>query len=311
MSLSSQVRNTILKALEKWDSMTPEHETQVIAEINRRIRQRDIVNRLKAEAVGGETAWHLISDQELNHRDSMAQERGAAFSARIAQSSFTIWYAHKLLWDALDRVAGTCFFCDLLPAEWQTEILRTIMRGANDLPANKALVQLADQLDELVKDYGPFLDKHAPGLVDHATINKHRLMAGAVREAILALLRENDPDDGKLLRQAIASHSPNSDQQNREWKKRLGDLHANLGPPTQAITDEARKLLKAALDEFHIEKGRRGYREKVRSGAMKLLVRQQNVKDANDLFGFEHQVCDYLADIDDTRISQLLGEGDV
>lgn len=256
----------------------------------------------------GERSWHLISGRELDQREADALARGVQFGSQVTSAADTVYHAHVMLWQTLTNIAGVCYECALLPATQRAITLRARLAGHGDIqPSHEYLLTLAGQLDRAVKDYGPFLDSAAPGNVDHIGIKKHLAMAGAVRDGILALLREINPDDGTLLQQAIAEHSPLSHAANQQMVDRLRGLNPKLGPPTQRVTSEAMRLVQSAMEEFHIKKGERGYRANAKSKALSLLFRERNAKDRDELGKPEQEVHDYLADIDDSMISKWVG----
>ena len=234
----------------------------------------------------------LIARREAQFEQA-AFKNGTQFGIK-AQAAYDAIIARQWkLYMSLNNIAQTCHTVDLMSATQRANVLRILFstHPGKDR-ADQALLALSGELDSVVKDYGPFVHKLAPGAIDHEKISYLLRFAGDVCDGLQALLREIDPDDGELLRQAIAKHNPMSDAMNRALSQKIGAAIPRPGPKAK---EEDKKIRNAVLDEIRSREDQTGLD---RQAILQAWVEELDNK-GHDRTTLENAIYDKLTDSDD------------
>src|SRR5258707_1834424 len=100
--------------------------------------------------------------------------------------------------------------------------------------ADRGIRLVVGEFEAVIKDYEPILIPN--GLMfNRDTLKEVLEEAEDVKNAILALFRDNDPDDGDELGRAIAAHQPENFEINAILSQEIRDLLPQVGTPKDEI----------------------------------------------------------------------------
>jgi hypothetical protein len=233
--------------------------------------------------------------QGFRLRDSMAHIDSACLAVRLS----------------LNHIADTYYTTELFPVSQRAAVRRELFSSFSSQDQGKqradvGLLSAVGALDTVIKGHEPVLQVF--GLfIDRAELNLLLAHVQNFRTGIQALLRENNPDDGETLRQAIGQYGSGAFESNLLAVGQAWESFSHPGRPSgNEVTAKAGELLRRAMNESDLSKGKRGYRAGVRKRAISLLCRECNVRDVDDLRGRDQEVYQYLKSLDDSMITRLL-----